>query len=115
MDAVRYAMGFNSRSREGATSCRFPLVAKRRFNSRSREGATDYRIRFVRRIKVSIHAPVRERLNIYSAVGCCHKVSIHAPVRERLASSSIFYSSFSFNSRSREGATLRSCSALARF
>ena len=54
------------------------------FNSHSREGATepiDYRRSDV--IRVSIHAPVRERraLDVYS--GFPILVSIHAPVRER--------------------------------
>ena len=53
------------------------------FNSRSREGATGEHFKKVVDLKVSIHAPVRERL-----IG-----------------SGIYMHNCSFNSRSREGAT----------
>ena len=54
---------------------------------------------------VSIHAPVRERLQS-SADLLVAVVSIHAPVRERLARTLNTGANSGFNSRSREGATL---------
>ena len=57
---------------------------------------------------VSIHAPVRVRLDCrYYIFGIC--VSIHAPVRVRLSRIVTRSFSFSFNSRTREGATRRFC------
>ena len=53
---------------------------------------------------VSIHAPVRERLDEGKLVPC-YLVSIHAPVRERLHCLLEHIGGFGFNPRSREGAT----------
>ena len=35
--------------------------------------------------KISIHAPLRERLNFFVKYGLLTKISIHAPLRERLS------------------------------
>ena len=82
--------------------------------------------------KVSIHAPVRVRLNdsyVYKAKGCFNsrtregatgsklfnlfsnmsKVSIHAPVRVRHLLIVVYYGLSCFNSRTREGATSIRC------
>ena len=96
------------------------------FNSRSREGATQVDLQKVATIDVSIHAPVKERPNAYQTLEQ-RRVSIHAPVKERLeelythsqGSSVSIHAPVKerlfryiksekwrcFNSRSREGAT----------
>ena len=79
-------MRFNSRSREGATcKLRGGDLKPKRFNSRSREGAT-----------------WRPRKDATEGA----KVSIHAPVRERLGGVVRAVCQAGFNSRSREGATV---------
>ena len=97
--------GFNSRSREGATtSVVFDLTVpsvsihapvRERLARKSRE----------RLWPVSIHAPVRERLQDLGVANRQLAVSIHAPVRERLLRFVHFSKAARFNSRSREGAT----------
>ena len=61
------------------------MTETRYFNSRSREGATDWQHTLAIPQLISIHAPVRERLE--EGVGAFEAgfISIHAPVRERLA------------------------------
>ena len=54
---------------------------------------------------VSIHAPVRVRLDFYSGEFAFLSVSIHAPVRVRQRLKLIRLMLNSFNSRTREGAT----------
>ena len=76
------------------------------FNSRSREGATWTSVESGLETKVSIHAPVRERL-LSSGFLYFRAVSIHAPVRERPGPSSAVRPPARFNSRSREGATMQ--------
>ena len=97
------------------------------FNSRSREGATILPTLSDSFIRISIHAPVRERLdspqftskltqdfNSRSREGATDRgyrlseafqISIHAPVRERPITSPLALLLWNFNSRSREGAT----------
>ena len=53
------------------------------FNSRTREGATFFEESHGGHIVVSIHAPVRVRQATYSQSQYSHLVSIHAPVRVR--------------------------------
>ena len=77
-----------------------------RFNSRSRKGATPYRRYGKAKPIVSIHAPVRERLDGDVVLFDANPVSIHAPVRERRNTAMISGITAGFNSRSREGATL---------
>ena len=60
------------------------LKAKLGFNSRSREGATCGLYSPLKIINVSIHAPVRERQTTLEDKYPAKTVSIHAPVRERL-------------------------------
>ena len=102
--SISTPLGFNSRSRKGATlneqnlisfsyvsihapvrerlvSCRTDIL-RSCFNSRSRKGATSVSRRRQRMGKVSIHAPVRERPYL-DLDGFTQSVSIHAPVRER--------------------------------
>ena len=55
--------------------------------------------------KVSIHAPVRVRHQFDSRTRDFISVSIHAPVRVRRFVNSFSFSLWSFNSRTREGAT----------
>ena len=88
MASVTLRPGFNSRSREGATSRTVPrLCRKSCFNSRSREGATVLPVKRQRLAVVSIHAPVRERRRVRINHQLIQYVSIHAPVRERPISS----------------------------
>ena len=82
------------------------LFASIGFNSRSREGATQDLGVANRQLAVSIHAPVRERLDQLRQLAIAQAVSIHAPVRERPKNSLILTVGLCFNSRSREGATL---------
>ena len=100
-------MGFNSRSREGATRVR---VATRTYKNVSIHAPVRERLKYIiNRLlskQVSIHAPVRERLELGTS-GMRSKVSIHAPVRERHTPFPILRTPASFNSRSREGATMR--------
>ena len=56
-------MGFNSRAREGATCFIWLGAVWRCFNSRAREGATRPPRQAFRPVGVSIHAPVRARLD----------------------------------------------------
>ena len=56
---------------------------------------------------VSIHAPVRERLDVVKQSTAWYAVSIHAPVRERHINTKVGTASGRFNSRSRKGATQR--------
>ena len=74
---------FNSRTREGATLLEKQTLARESFNSRTREGAT-----------FQFFVPYR-----------LLDVSIHAPVRVRLQTSETATSPLGFNSRTREGAT----------
>ena len=73
--------------------------------SRTREGATTAFAAAWFRQRVSIHAPVKVRQFCYQTVGRS-PVSIHAPVKVRQAVKGILYLIESFNSRTREGATL---------
>ena len=78
-------MGFNSRTREGATKVIKSTVAGYSFNSRTREGATSYNSRLGTPYTVSIHAPVKVRQIVQGSFPCRR----------------------CFNSRTREGATTR--------
>ena len=74
------------------------------FNSRTREGATEELDYYFPRPFVSIHAPVKVRLipkSLYPYSG----VSIHAPVKVRQKKKICRVTCICFNSRTREGAT----------
>ena len=77
---------FNPRAREGATR---PRVVVRIwgpcFNPRAREGATDIDLADLLCDGVSIHAPVKARLNYINHGLSFGIVSIHAPVKARLS------------------------------
>ena len=62
---------------------RFILTAKTYFNPRSLTGATVSKVSFTRQLKISIHAPSRERQNIPLLASSDVLISIHAPSRER--------------------------------
>ena len=76
------------------------------FNSRTREGATKKKYQKQYSRCVSIHAPVRVRQKFIRHSRRSHEVSIHAPVRVRPIGNRRLERRTSFNSRTREGATL---------
>ena len=75
-------MGFNSRTREGATNSFNYSYSDKGFNSRTREGATP-NITGRRTKRVSIHAPVKVRPGLLRGELPGIRVSIHAPVKVR--------------------------------
>ena len=74
------------------------------FNSRTREGATLALQKQKQGFEVSIHAPVKVRHGTFLLL-TYDDVSIHAPVKVRRSRYYSTGSSGSFNSRTREGAT----------
>ena len=56
---------------------------------------------------VSIHAPVKVRRILNDILSDIDFVSIHAPVKVRLVGHGRFGETWGFNSRTREGATLK--------
>ena len=105
---------FNSRPREGATRPgEMGCPRNPRFNSRPREGATTRIWTRTRRTRVSTHAPARGRPQrdgdvVVGGVG----VSTHAPARGRRGLlQSLSDAAERFNSRPREGATVRTHTA----
>ena len=101
-------MGFNPRTREGATDTMVKNETQNTsFNPRTREGAT-CRGYWVWRTEdpVSIHAPVKVRRHQVPPGSLSLLVSIHAPVKVRPATTPpIGWRTHGFNPRTREGAT----------
>ena len=98
---------FNPRSLAGATSaCLLSIYRIRHFNPRSLAGATGETKAVKDVLKISIHAPSRERLGWTFGDQDVYLISIHAPSRERLQGFSPSVRLRDFNPRSLAGATM---------
>ena len=103
--ACDWSRYFNPRSLAGATLlCRLSSMLHL-FQSTLPSGSDDTQAAQHLRRRISIHAPLRERLNRYFGKNQIFVISIHAPLRERRRAAAHAERASHFNPRSLAGAT----------